>query len=167
MQLAACARQRHVARMDIVASAQRLVDDAGQRLQLRAAERFARGLAGHRRVDAEQPHRRGVRRANAAERVHGHHTGGDAIENRFDIVLSRFHVHVLAFELHRRSFQPPAAGGQLAGHAVERVDERAEFVLRLGDDAMVEMAGADFLGGGGEQLNGPRDPFGQIEAHPR
>ncbi len=74
---------------------------------------------------------------------------------------------MLAFELHGRMLETPPAGGQLSGHAVEGFDERAELVLRLGHDAMVEVACTDLLRGGREQTNRPCDALGEVETHPR
>ena len=74
---------------------------------------------------------------------------------------------VLALELDRRSLEPPAARGQLAGHAVERLDERPELVLRLRLDAVIEVTGADLLRGGRQHLHRTRDALRQIQPHPR
>ncbi len=57
VELAPAARQRDIAWMNGASTAQGLVDDIAQRLQLRAAECIAGRLAGDGRIDAEQPHR--------------------------------------------------------------------------------------------------------------
>ena len=146
MQLAAAARQRHVARADVAAASQCFVDDVSQRLQVAVAEGLARRKPGDRRVDAKQPRGGGIRGADAAERIDGDDAGGNAIENRFDVRFRPSTSRCFAFELVSRSLETPAVGGQLARHAVERLDERAEFILRFGHHAMIEVAGADLPG---------------------
>ena len=93
--------------------------------------------------------------------------GGDAVEHRFDVAAAAFDVLMLALELDRRALEPPPAGGQVASHAVERLDQRAELVARLRLDAVIEVAGADLVGRRGQHLHRPRDALGQVEPHPR
>ena len=73
---------------------------------------------------------------------------------------------MLAFELDRRALEPPAARRQLAGHAVEGLDQRAELVAGFGLDAVIEVAGADLVGGSGQHLHRPRDALREIQTHP-
>ena len=74
---------------------------------------------------------------------------------------------MLALELDRRALEPPPAGGQLAGHAVECVDQRSELVVGFRLDAMIEVAGADLVGRRRQHLHRTRDALGEVEAHPR
>ena len=50
--------------------------------------------------------------------------------------------------------------------AVERLDERAELVVALRLDALIEVARADLARRRGQHLHRPRDPLGEVEAHP-
>ena len=60
-----------------------------------------------------------------------------------------------------------AAGvAQLGGHGVEGADERAELVVGLLGDLVIEIAGGDFAGAFGESLDGDGDLFGEIESEP-
>ena len=52
------------------------------------------------------------------------------------------------------------------GHRVERFDERAKFVTRLGLDPVIEVAGADFAGAGGQPLHRPGNALGEVQARP-
>ena len=125
-----------------------------------------RRQSGDARIDAEQTRRRGVPGADAAAGVDRHHAGRDAIEHRLDVAAAALDVAVLAFELDRRALEPPAAGRQLAGHAVERLDQRAELVAGFRLHAMIEVAGADLVGRRGQHLHRPRDALGEVQPHP-
>ena len=66
-----------------------------------------------------------------------------------------------------RSSRLPALP-HFAGHAVERFDQRPELVVadRLAIDAVVEVPGLDFPGGGRQALHGLGDALGEVQAHP-
>ncbi len=60
-----------------------------------------------------------------------------------------------------------AAGvAQLGGHGVEGADERAEFIVGLFGDLIVEITGGDFASAFGEGLDGDGDLLGEIESEP-
>ena len=123
-----------------------------------------------RRRDASMPSSRdggGIPGADAAGRIDRDDAGGNAIEDRFDVPPAPLDVLVLSFELDGRPLEPPAAGGQLARHAVERVDQRAELVAAF-------RARRDDRGGRrrspgaavASDLDRPRDALGEVEPHP-
>ena len=56
---------------------------------------------------------------------------------------------------------------QLLGHAIERAHQRAEFVLRLHVDAMIEIAARNFARRLGQRLNRHGHLLGKKQRHPR
>ncbi len=117
-------------------------------------------------MPSRRPRRR-VPGANPARRVHRHDAAGDAFEHGLDVAAAALDVLVLALELHRGALEPLAAGRQLAGHHVEGLGERAELVVALHLDAVIEAARADLVRGRRQQLHRPGDALGHVEAHPR
>ena len=73
---------------------------------------------------------------------------------------------MFALEVDRAPFHAPAAGRKLARHRVERFHERSKLVVALRFDPLIEAAGTDLPGRGGQHLNGPRNPLRHVEAHP-
>src|ERR1700756_290503 len=55
---------------------------------------------------------------------------------------------------------------ELSGHGVEGADQRAEFVVGLFGDLIVEISRGDFSGAFGEGLDGNGDLFGEIKSEP-
>ena len=97
-------------------------------------------------------------------------TGDDAsrnaVEHGLDVLPAAFDVLVLLLQLDRRSLEPETAGGEIAGHAIECVDQRCELVARLHLNAMIEMTGTDFVRRRGQHLHGARNPLRQVQSHP-
>ena len=118
------------------------------------------------RFEAQQPRRGAVDRGDRAGGVDRDDAGRDALEDRLDVAPAAFDLDVLALELDRRALDLAAARRQLAGHRVERFDERAELVVALRLDALIEAAGADLARGRRQHLHRARDPLGEVEAHP-
>ena len=137
-----------------------------QRLEIGPIEHGQRGLADNRAGQAEQPRRRAVDRRHRAAGIDRHDAGRNALENRLDVAAALLHLEMLPLELDRRSVDLAAARRQLARHRVERVDERAELVVALRLDVLIQAAGADLAGGRREHQHRPRDPLRQIRAHP-
>ena len=73
---------------------------------------------------------------------------------------------VLALELDRRSLDAAPARRQLSGHGVEGLDERAELVVALRLDPLIEASGADLARRRRQHLHRPGDAFGEIRPHP-
>ena len=137
-----------------------------QRLQVVAAEDRRGRRAQRVGVEREQPPRHGVDDADAALRVEADDAGGDALEDGLEVAPPRVGLEALALEIEARSIEALLARRELARHRVERLDERAELVVRVGLDAVIEMAGADLAGAGGEPLHRPRDALGEEQPHP-
>ena len=74
---------------------------------------------------------------------------------------------MLAFELDGRTIDLPPARRQLARHRVERLDERAELVVALWLDPLIEPARANFARRSGQQLHRSSNALRQIESRPR
>jgi hypothetical protein len=81
------------------------------------------------------------------------HAGRDVREHGLEIATARLELG--------------AAGLQLGGHPVEGGDQRADLVLALPLDAMIEVALRDRARALGEALDGDGDPASQVEAEPR
>ena len=141
-------------------------DETRERFHLGRPEHGGGAQAIHARIDAQEPRGRGIPRADAALVVDGDDAGRDAVEHGFDVLAAAFDVFVLALELDRRALEPSPAGGQVTRHAVERLDQRRELVAHLDVDAVIEVAGTDFVGGRGQHLHRPRDPLRQVETQP-
>src|SRR5262249_24074238 len=141
-------------------------DEVPERLKVRPIEDMLRWLADNLPVQAEQPRSGAVDRRHCARRIDGHDAGRYPLQNRLDITAPTFDFDVFALEGERAALHPPPAARQFAGHRVERLDERAEFVVRLSLDALVETSCTNFPGSGGERLHRTSDPLGEIEPHP-
>ena len=53
---------------------------------------------------------------------------------------------------------------ELGGHGVEGTDQRAELVVGLFGDLVIEIAARHFASAFGQSLNGNGDLFGEIES---
>ncbi len=101
----------------------------------------------------QQAPRRRVDRGHGAFGVDRHDAGGDALEDGLDVAPPAFGFLRLALEVDGRALQLATAPGQFLGHAVERLDQRAELVFGLALDAVIQVAGADLARGRGQHLH--------------
>jgi hypothetical protein len=67
-------------------------------------------------------------------------------------------------ELARELVDLAAGVAQLGGHGVERADQRAELVVGLLGNLIIEIAGGDFAGAFSEGLDGDGDLLGKVES---
>ena len=167
VQLAALAEERdflHRRRLAAVAS---LPQQDLERLEILALADVLGARADDRPIDLEQAERRAVDRLDLPVGSERHDAGGDPLEHGFDVLAALVELLVLALEIEARALELALAGGELPGHRVERLDERAELVAGLRLDSVIEVAGANLAGAGGEPLHRTRDALGQIQAGPR
>src|SRR5580765_1186662 len=120
-------------------------------------------MADHAAIEIEQPKRRAINRFDRRVSAHRYDTGGDALQNCFDIPAALIQLEVLPLEIEPRALEFPLAGGQLPGHRVESLDERSELISRLGLDAMIETTGADLTSPRRQQLHRAGDSLRQVQ----
>ena len=166
MQLLTFARNRDFLRGRLGLAAAGPGQQRAERLQIGTAEDAERRLADDRSLDAQEPRRRAVDRRDPAGRVHRHDARRDALQNRLDVAPPPFDLLVFPFELDGRSLDLAPARLELDRHRVECVDERAELVVALRLDPLIEMARADLARGRRQKLHGARDALRQIRSHP-
>ena len=123
--------------------------------------------ADDRAIDFEEAQGRAVDRFDLPVGPERHDAGGDPLEHGLDVLAALVELLVLALEIEPRVLELALARRQLPGHRVERFDQRAELVARLGLDAVIEVAGADLARAGGEPLHRTGDALGQVQAGPR
>ena len=128
MNLLTVARDRDLLSRRFGAAAAQALEQRRDRLQVGPIESGLRGLADNRSIQTEQPGRRAVDGRDRARRVHRDDARRDALENRLDVAPPPFALLVFAFQLDRGAVDLAAAGGKLARHRVESLDERAELV---------------------------------------
>ena len=140
MNLLAVASHGNLLRGRLGHGAARTREQRRQRPEIGPVEHGERGLADNRARQAEQPRRRAVDRRDRAAGIDRDDAGRDALQNGLDVAAALLHLEMLALELDRRPVDLAAARRQLARHRVERVDERAELVVALRLDALIEAA---------------------------
>ena len=106
--LAPVAHQRHFLRKGIHLGARGLVEHLVHRRQVGPREHVDRGTADHIGGDFEQPHRRGIDRADAPAAIDRHHAGRNPLEDRFDVAAAAFALLVLALEIDAGALEPLA-----------------------------------------------------------
>src|SRR6185503_19755221 len=118
-------------------------------------------------LEPEQPLGRAVDRLDASGGVERNDTSSDALENGLDVTPASLDLHILALEVVAGPLQFAAVRLELRGHHVEGLDKGAELVAGLGLQANIKMPGANGASALSQQLNGPRDALGEIQAQPR
>ena len=137
------------------------------RLQVGPVQRGQCRLADAVPIQIEQSGGGAVDGADGPRRVNRDHARRDSLENGFDIAAPPLHFLVLPFELHRGPFNLSPARRELTGHGVERDHERAELVVALRLDALVQPAGADLARRRRETLDRSGNAFRHVQTHPR
>jgi hypothetical protein len=88
-----------------------------------------------------------------AGRIQRHDAGGDVLEDALDVAVTLGQLAVDRLEIAR--------------HAVERRDQRADLLVAAGGGAVVPVTLGDFLHALAEALNRHRDALGEVEPEPR
>ena len=117
--------------------------------------------------NTEQAARRPVHRADDAGRIERDDARTDALEDRLDVAAPALAFEVLALDIAGGPLELAPALGEFARHAVERLDQRAELVLGLRLDAVIQVTGANLARGRRQQLHGAGDALCEVQAHPR
>ena len=118
-----------------------------------AREQIAQRLSHRRRrIHAEQVGCRAVQRGHATARIGGDDARGDVGQHDLEIAPARIELR--------------AAGLQIGRHVVERRNQRADLVVSLSRDVLVEVSLRDGPRSLGELLDRHRDAARDVEPHP-
>ena len=140
-----------------------------------AASGLSSGDAEHRRrrqpddarIDAEQPRRRGVRRCGCGRPRRPRPRrwqSGRGSSRRSGAAPRRPGACVSSSTAERSSRRRLAASSPAMRLNASMSEPNSSRRLRL--DAVIEVAGADLVGGRRQHLHRPRDPLGQVQPHP-
>ena len=142
------------------------VDRLAQRAQRGVAEELVQGAADRVGRQAEQFLRGAVAGRDRPAGVDGDDAGGDRLEDGLDQVAPALQLEGEPLQLAVGALEVGLARAQVAGHAVERLDEHADLVLGLDGQLEVEIAAGDPARALGQLLDRRRDHAREVEGEP-
>jgi hypothetical protein len=105
------------------------------------------------RAQSEHARRGRIDGRHRAGRIERHDAGGDVLEDALDVAVTLGQLAVDRLEIAR--------------HAIERRDERADLLVAAGGGTVVPVTLGDFPHALAEALNRHRDALGEVEPEPR
>ena len=115
---------------------------------------------------AENRHHGGIHARDLAGTIERNHARGNIFEDGFHQLAAAFALFHGLFEAARKLVDLPPPFAKLFGHAIERTDQRAQFVLRLHFDAVVEISPGNLARGLRERLDGHGYLLGKKQRDP-
>jgi len=108
----------------------------------------------------------GIDAGDVALGIEGKGAGGNIFENGFDELAAAFELLNGLLKVVGELIDLRTGVAELGGHAVEGANQRAEFVVSLFGDLVIEITGGDFASAFGEGLDGHGDLFGEVKGDP-
>ena len=167
MPVALARRHDHLAVLAGDAAREQPQHERADLVAARAGQHLLERQADLRRLDLEQPLRRGVGRRQRALLVDDRDAGADGLEHGLHQPPPLLQLLVLAHEAGARELDLLLAAREALRHAVEGGDQRAELVAaRREVDARAALAGGDPLGPLADEAQRRRDAPREVEREP-